>query len=741
EDAAPSTSELRAHLARTLPAELVPSAFVLLDALPLAPTGKVDRGALPPPGRERPDLAAAYAAPRTALERRLARIFGDLLGLDRVGVDDDLFELGGHSLVVTRLASRVRSELDRELALSEVFARPTVRALASRLEAAPQAPGDVRRPPPIERAPRDRDLPLSFPQERIWFLHQLAPETVAYGFQFTVRFRGVLAPAALERALTEIVRRHEVLRTTFPARAGRPVQAIHPPFRVALPVVDLGALPAARREAVARALVARAIRRPFDLERLPLFRPALVRLGPGDHLFLQVEHHFVHDGWSLALYLRELLALYRAYAAGRPSSLPEPPIQYADFAAWQRRWMAGETLERELAFWRARLPRDLPPLELPADRRRPRVHGFRGGALRVDMAPALYAAARAFARARGVTLFMTLLAAFEALLARTTGRREFLLGSGVANRRLRETEELIGMVVNTVVLPCRVDGRAPFLDLLERVRRTTLEVHEHQDLPFERLVEELQPERDLSRNPLFQVLFSFHDAAVPDLELPGLAGELFEWHNGTAKADLNVVVKPMVEQRVGRARAGDEALTMVWEYSSDLFEPATAERLWSHYRTLLAAALESPERTVEELPLLTGAEAEQLRVWGRGGGEPPAASVPELVAARAVERPAAPAVVAAGRILSYGGLTARAALLAGELRSLGIGPGSLVAVLAGRSAETAVAALAAWRAGAAYLPLDPAHPEERLRFLLEDAGAAALVAAREPGAGLAERLG
>ncbi|HEX6199628.1 MAG TPA: amino acid adenylation domain-containing protein, partial [Thermoanaerobaculia bacterium] len=738
EGAEPGAPELRRFLAERLPEAMVPGAFVRLDALPMAPTGKVDRRALPEPGRERPELESDYRAPATPTEEALAAIWSDLLSLDRVGARDDLFALGGHSLIVTRIATRVRTELGRELPLLTVFERPTVEALAAWLDGAEAAgEGAAAELPPIVPVPRDGGpLPVSFPQERVWFLLQLAPHAIAYNFQFTLRFRGGLRPDVLERALTEIVRRHEVLRTTFPAVDGRPVQEVHEPFRVVMPRIDLTALPEARRLPEAQSGVRREIRRGFDVLRLPLFRTRVFVLAPDDHLFLQVEHHFVHDGWSLAVYLREIRDLYTAYLQGRPSPLPELPVQYADFAAWQRSWMEGPAYERQLAYWREKLGGDLPALELPTDRPRPPAYTFRGGALRVDMPGELYAAARRFSREQGMTLFMTMLAAFYALLHRYTGQEDVLLGSGLANRRHRETEDLVGMVVNTVVLRGRPEGGASFRRLLEGVRSLTLEAHLHQDMPFERLVQELQPERDLSRNPLFQVLFSFHDAAVPDLDLPeaGLTGEIFEWHNGSAKSDLNVVVKPMAEQRVGRTPTGGEVLTMVWEYSADILDRETVERMWGHYQELLRGAIGDPARTLAELPLLTAAEAAQVRAWEEAPApraDEEAAPVHRLVARRAAADPGAPAVVdAGGEVLTYGELARRAAALAARLRAL---PGwggrePVVALVTGRSPDTAVAALGVLAAGGAYLPVDPDYPLERIAYMLEDSGAVAVVA-------------
>ncbi|MFP5287892.1 MAG: non-ribosomal peptide synthetase, partial [Thermoanaerobaculia bacterium] len=502
-----------------------------------------------------------------------------------------------------------------------------------------------------------------------------------------------------------------------------------------VPVVDLRSLPGAEREPAALALVQREIRRPFDLERLPLLRWLLLRLADEDHLLLQVEHHFVHDGWSLAVFLREVKELYAAFHEGRPSPLPEPPVQYADFAVWQREWLQGEALGRQLSWWIERLAGSPPVLELPADRPRPKAHGFRGAALRADLPRDLYGEVRAVARKEGFTLFMASLAAFYALLYRYTGQGDVLLGSGIANRRLRELEAMVGMVVNTVVLRAAIEGSATFRELLASVRRTMLDAQAHQDVPFEKIVEELQPDRELSRNPLFQVLFSFHDSPVPDLDFAGLTGELFERHNGSAKSDLNVVAKPRAEQRVGFGSAAGEDMTFVWEYSGDLFDGSTIDRMWAHYQSLLRSFVADPGRRVSEMPLLAEAERRQLEALS---GPPMPAGVEEdglpvhlQVAAWAERTPEALALAGGGVELTYAGLVERAQGLAAELRSLGIGPETVVAVCAERSPEAAVAALAVLEAGAAWLPLDPANPPERLRFLLEDSGARAVVARPE----------
>ncbi|HWM91848.1 MAG TPA: amino acid adenylation domain-containing protein [Thermoanaerobaculia bacterium] len=722
-----TVSALRAFLSARLPEYMVPEAFVFLAAMPMTPTGKVDRRALPEPGRSRPELDTPYAPPRDKTEEALARIWGELLGIDGIGVHDNLFELGGHSLLAAQIVTHVRQDLGVDLPLPEVFEHPTVELLARRIAVLREAAAEEL--PPIHPAPRDRHIPLSFAQERVWFLTQLSPGNWAYNFQFSVRFRGPLRPAVLEASLSEVIRRHEVLRTTFPAVDGRPAQLVHPPWRAEIPIVDLRLAP--EREALANQLVQQEIRKPFDLERLPLLRWLLIRLGDEDHLLLQVEHHFVHDGWSLAVFLREVKELYIAYHEGRPSPLPEPPVQYADFAVWQREWLQGEALAGHLAWWVEHLAGSPPVLELPADRPRLKAHSFRGAGLRADLPRDLYADVRSASRREGVTLFMTSLAAFCALLYRYTGQEDVLLGSGIANRRLRELEDMVGMVVNTIVLRAGVAGGMTFRELAAGARRATLAAHAHQDVPFERIVERLQPDRELSRNPLFQVLFSFHDSPVPDLDFCGMTGDLLERHNGSAKSDLNVVAKPRAEQRVAFGGRDADDMTFIWEYSGDLFDGSTIDRMWAHYQSLLRAFVKDPGRRISELPLLSEAERGQLAEWSGPVREEDGAPVHRQVAAWAERTPDAIALADRGVELTYAGLMEEARDLAYRLRALGVEPETVVAVCTERSPEAVVAALGILEAGGAWLPLDPSYPSERLRYLLEDSGARAVVARPE----------
>ena len=599
--------------------------------------------------------------------------------------------------------------------------------------------GGHRSPPPILPAPRDGELPLSFTQERLWFLHQLDPASQAYHVPATLRFRGPFDLRALQDSLTEMVRRHEVLRTTFPTVQGRPVQRVHQPYQALLPVVSLEAA-SEDREAKLRRLVAEEIRKPFDITRLPLVRWTVMRLGAEDHVMLRVEHHMLGDGWSFHLFLRELLALYGAFSAGRPSPLAEPPIQLADFAHWQRQWMRGAVAEAQLAYWKAKLAGSPPALELPSDRPRPAFQTFRGAPARVELPPHLCASLRRVSRHEGVTLFMTMLAAFLTLLRRYTGQSDISVGSVIANRRWRETEGMMGAVLNTVILRGDLSGDPTFRELLRRVRDVTLEAYTHQDVPFDKVVEALRPERSSNYSPFCGVLFNFHDAPLPSLQVGGTSVELTELiDNHSAKFDLNLIVIPLSEQRVGAPPGkGEDGIIVNWEYNTDLFDAATIGRMTDHYQELLEGIAADPGRRLSALPLVTEAERGRLLVeWNATASVYPRdAPVHELFEARADETPGAVAVVYGDERLTYRELDRRANRLAHHLRELGVGPEVRVGVALERSVDLVVALLAVLKAGGAYLPLDPSYPERRLAFMLADAQVPVVVTEER----LAERL-
>ncbi|MFB9467485.1 amino acid adenylation domain-containing protein [Streptomyces cinereospinus] len=721
------TTELLEFVAARLPGYMVPAAVVVLPSLPLTPNGKVDRAALPAPDRTAAGLADTAVPPRTPTEAALARIVAGLLGGTEVGVHDDFFALGGNSLLVAGLAARITAELHAVVSVRELFGTPTVADLAAIIDQRaaatednspePAAQAIAPTAPPVRRADRNRPIPLSLPQERVWFFEQFSPGNLAYNFQATVSLQGDVDVDALRATLDEIVRRHEILRTAFVSVNGVGYQRPIPQAKAPLKVLDV---PAEQADEI----VAAHLREPFDLTEPPLARWVLLRHGNGHNTFLHVEHHFVHDGWSLSVFLSELRALYPAFAAGQPSPLPELAVQYADYALWQRDWMRGEVLRTHVDHWTARLAGAPHTLELPADRPRPPVMTFRGRAPRIRIPAELARQLRTFSRENRVSLFSTMYAGFAALLYRYTGQQDMLVGTGAANRNVPELEPLLGMLVNTLVMRTKVSADQPFSDLLAQVRLSVAETLAWSDTPVDAVIDAIDPVRDPSRTPLFQVMFSFHDSAVPDIDFGGLTGRVTERSNNSAKADLNVIVIPRAEQRLGRApRPEDDDLAMIWEHSADLFDEATMERMITHYLTLLADAVARPQTRVGTLRLLPDAESAELDRWAHGPAAATTQPVTELIARQVRTRPDATAVRWPEGKLSYGELWQRAGALAHRLRASGITAEEPVAVCADRSPELVVGELAVLMAGGCYLPMDPSYPAERIAFILQDAGA------------------
>ncbi|HSF43077.1 MAG TPA: amino acid adenylation domain-containing protein, partial [Thermoanaerobaculia bacterium] len=549
----------------------------------------------------------------------------------------------------------------------------------------------------------------SFAQQRLWFIQRLDPAGTAYNIPGAVRLVGSLDVPAFAQSLGEIVRRHEVLRTAFPEADGRPFQAVSPWTPPALPVLDLTALPASAKDGEVGRLALEMARRPFDLARGPLLRLALARLGEEEHAALFTFHHIVFDGWSMGVLVGELAALYLAYAAGEPSPLPEPAVQYADFSRWQRDWLSGDVLAAQVSWWKERLVGAPTTLDLPADHPRPAVPSGRGQrtpfALGADLARDL----QALSRSRGTTLFMTLLAGVQTLLSRLSGQEDVSVGTPIAGRNRLETEGLLGFFVNTLVLRGRLADRPTFADLLARARETALGAYAHQDVPFELLVEELQPDRALSHAPLFQVIFALQNTPAAGLELPGLTLESLDLQPGSARIDLSLEMVETPEGLVGWA-----------EHSTDLFDEATIERWTGHLRTLLAAACAEPGTRVSELPLLSEAERQQIAEWSGARGEESEVLVHRLFEEQARRDPARIALVDGDRELTYGELDAAAERLAERLR--GIGAETRVGVKIPRSAEMVIAFLGILKAGGAYVPLDPGYPAERLAAMVGEAG-------------------
>jgi amino acid adenylation domain-containing protein len=705
---------LRSSLRSRLPEHMVPSAFFFVEALPRTPNGKIDRRALalrPLPERARED---AFAASRTASEELIAGIWSAVLGVERVGIHDNFFDLGGHSLLATQVVSLMRQVLAVELPLRSLFQEPTVAGLARLAEEARRS-ARAMAAPPIHPVLRDGALPLSFAQERMWFLDQLKPGSPLYSMPMKLPLPGGLRPGVLEHVLAEVVRRHEALRTTFRPVDGQPEQVIAPAAGWSLPEVDLSALAGPERGREARRLASEEGRRPFDLARGPLLRTTLLRLG-GEAVLLLNMHHIVSDGWSMGVLEREVTELYGAFSRGEPSPLPELPIQYADFAVWQRSWLSGGELERQLGFWRAHLAGAPAVLELPADHPRPAVPSYRGAQRSLRLSAELSAGLKALGRRQGATLFMVLLGSFAALLSRLTSQEDVVVGSPIANRNRTEIEGLIGLFVNTLVLRTDVADEPCFLELLGRVRQVTLEAYGHQDLPFERLVEDLQVERSLSHSPLFQVVLVLQNTPGTEPVSSGPSAEIERSversEEGLAKHDLTLSA---VEAGAG--------LRLRLQYSRDLFDGVTMERLLGCYERLLRAAVSSPQSRVVDLPMLGEAERHQLLLeWsdtarpGLGGD----ACVHHLIAAQAGRTPDATAVVSEERTLTYRDLERQASLLAHHLRSLGVGPEVRVGLCVERSPEMVVGVLGILAAGGAYVPLDAGSPPERLATLLDD---------------------
>ncbi|MBU9589636.1 non-ribosomal peptide synthetase [Burkholderia multivorans] len=693
-------SELRRHLEARLPKPMIPAAFMWLDQMPLSPNGKADRKALPAPAL--PSLQGAYVAPRSELEQSVAEIFADVLQLDRVGAEDDFFHLGGHSLLAMRVVARIRKALSRELPLRDLFENPTVALIAERL--APLAKCDIAAAPALRRSERVGPLPLSFAQERLWFLDRLGMGGITYNVPWVLRLDGAVDVRALELAIAEVLRRHEALRTRFADRSGKPEQIIDAPGPFSLPVQRLSP------ERLDESLQALAEQR-FDLAIGPLCRFDLLQTGATTFHLSCVAHHIVCDGWSIDLMAEELCALYEAFVQGRPSPLRPMTAQYADYAIWQRAWLDEQRIHDQLVYWRKQLEGAPAALELPTDRPRPVEASYRGAFVPFSLPAETSQALHALAHREGVTLFMVLLAALNVVLSRWSGQTDIVVGSPIAGRTQRETEPMIGFFVNTLALRTDLSGDPSFSTLLQRVRRTALDAYAHQDLPFEKLVEALQPLRDLSRQAVFQVMLSLHTPKQSPA-IPALALEATEGRTPTAKFDLSI--EASLHQGVLHARL---------EYASDLFDHATMERLVGHFQRVLELAAEQPACPIGQLPMLSAAEREQqLVAWNATRTHYPDAheALHHLFERQARSTPQAVALVHEGGQISYGELNGRANQLAHYLQALAIGTDTFVAVCTHRSPDMVVALLGILKAGAAYVPLDPSHPRQRLAYMLAD---------------------
>ncbi|EJN16363.1 condensation domain-containing protein, partial [Pseudomonas sp. GM80] len=652
--------QLKAHLGQSLPEFMVPQHWVWLAKMPVSPNGKLERKALPK--FDASALQQTFVAPQSERQQHVAAIWQDVLKLERVGLTDNFFELGGHSLLVTQVVSRIRRTLDIQVPLRTLFEHSSLEAFVHALDADQHTPQMS-----IPQVGREQPLALSYAQERQWFLWQMDPDSAAYNIPTALRLRGALDRTALQQSFQALIQRHESLRTAFVDHDGRVQQIIQPTAQVAL---QEQALANASDEQI-QAFVEQQTSQPFDLLSGALLRVALLRISDDDHVLVLTLHHIVSDGWSMQVMIEDLIAFYAAFSQGTTAPLSALPVQYADYAVWQREWMDSGERERQLSYWKTRLGSEQPLLEMPTDHPRPALQSFRGARLNVSIEPALGEALKTLARREGVTVFMLLLASFQALLNRYSGQADIRVGVPIANRNRLEIERLIGFFVNTQVLRAEFDPAMGFAQLLQQVKQTAIAAQMHQDLPFEQLVDALQPERNLSHSPLFQAMFNHRSEAESDLvaQLPGLQLQSLSWEHRTAQFDLAL-------------DTGDspEGLEASFTYATDLFEASSIERLAGHWLNLLKAVVADAARPLAELVLLDADEREVIvSQWNATATEYPLErSVHALIEDQVSATPDSCALVFGEQRLSYAQLNARANQLAAVLIEHGVGPEVLV---------------------------------------------------------------
>src|SRR5688572_27659711 len=713
-----TTDELKKYLEERLPNYMVPSVWIRLEQIPLTPNGKIDRAALPLPEAARPESALSFEPPRTQTEEIIAGLWQRVLGMERIGRNDNFFGLGGYSLLATRIVSRIRESFKVELPVRYLFEWPTLADLAERVEEMLRA-GNTLLLPPLKRLSGMEQLPLSYAQQRLWFLDQLTPDNTAYNIPVGFRVSGPLNLIALEQSLNETIQRHESLRTNFVNVDGQPVQVVAPMRKQALPVINLENLTEAERQSLVQRLAVEEAQRPFDLAKDALLRTTVFRLGEQEYVLSVVMHHVISDGWSMNVLSRDVPLVYGALGQGVPSELPELPIQYADYAYWQRQWLQGEVLEQELSYWRNQLDGSVPQLNLPTDRPRPSALSLKGNEIALELPEWLTAKLRKLSHAEGSTLFITLLASFQILLSRYSEQDDIVVGTPVAGRRWVETEDLIGFFVNTLVMRTRLSGDPTIREVLRRVREVTLEAQTHQDVPFEKLVEELQPERTLSHGPLFQTMFVFLNEGENLVALDNLSFSSIELNHGTEKNDLTLRIVEREKKLVGSV-----------SYSTDLFDESTIRRMTAHWQRILEAIVADPEQLLRDVELLsTDERIQMLEEWNATRREfPENICLHEMFDMQVERTPEAVAVSFEGQRLSYAELNRRANQLAHYLQKAGVGPETPVALFLDRSIEMIVAVLGVIKAGGAYLPLETTQPKGRVQYVLEDAQARVILA-------------
>nr|WP_236065157.1 non-ribosomal peptide synthetase [Reticulibacter mediterranei] len=710
EPIAPTT--IREHLKQVLPAHMVPSVFVFLDTLPLTPNGKVDRQSLPVPQDVQNRLPQDTKGLRTPLEDILLGIWEDILGVTHLSVDDDFFEAGGHSLLATQIIARLRRTLHVEIPLKSLFEAPTIASFAHIVQTTLQQQQDTLIPS-LHPTHFQGNAPLSFAQQRLWFLDQMNPNDPAYNISVRLHLSGNLNVSAVRQSLNQVVERHEILRTTFVVREGKPVQQVVPAMSIPIPIVDLRNIDKKEQEKQIELATQNDALMPFDLKHGPLLRATLLQVGSQDYIFLFTMHHIICDGWSYRVLVDELAVLYEHIAFDTSEQLPALPLQYSDYAIWQRKWMQGTLLDQRLAYWQMQLAGAPPLLELPIARSRPAIQTFRGKQHIFRLSPRMLELLQRLSQRSGTTLFMVLLAGFQLLLARYSGQTDILVGTPIANRAYTELEALIGFFVNTVVLRTRISGELTVWELLARVRTTALNAYAYQDLPFEKLVEVLQPERDLSYSPLFQIAFVLQNVPPLTRTISDLTVKQLDDAVVAARADLTL---NMWEDQ--------NSLLGAFQYNTDLFEEVDIIRMAQHYCTLLEGMVEEPNRTLANLPMLTQEEFQQLtRTWNATQrAYPLQKSLPQLFEEQVSRTPQAVALLAEEQTLCYEELNRRANQLAHYLNKKGVEPETCIGLWMDKSVTMVIAMLGILKAGGAYVPLDPGYPEERLRLMIEDAG-------------------
>ncbi|MFW6359167.1 MAG: amino acid adenylation domain-containing protein, partial [Chroococcales cyanobacterium] len=709
-----SADQLREYLTEKLPDYMIPALFIPLESFPLTPSGKVNRRALPTPNLT--EMATNAIASFTPIEEILAGIWSQVLGIPTVQSNDNFFTLGGHSLLATQVISRIRNAFKIELPLRSLFETPTLAGLARQVETAMQR-GVSQSLPPVQSVTRPNTIPLSFAQQRLWFLEQVVSGSASYHLPFGVRLRGNLNIDVLEQTFQALIARHETLRTTFQTIQGQPCQVIAESVAFKLPIIDLQDLSKVEQKAKLEEIAKTEAQRPFDFTQSPLMRVTLLRLSNIESVVLLTMHHIISDGWSMGVLVKELGTLYTALIQGETSPLPPLSVQYADFALWQRQSLAGEVLTSQLDYWKAQLKDAATVLELPTDHPRPAVSTVVGDTRSLLIPKKITQALKALSQQQGVTLFITLLAAFQTLLYRYSGQTDILVGSPVANRNREELESIIGFFVNTLVLRTDLSGNPSFAELLERVRNVALGAYAHQDVPFEQVVEAVQPERSLSHTPLFQVMFVLQNTPQEVLTLPEIELQGFESNRGVANFDLTLSLTET-----------EKGLQGSLEYNTDLFNASTIERMIGHFQVLLEGILANSQQSISQLPLLTPPEIAQLQEWNATESRfADSLCIHQLFEAQVEKTPNAVAVMSDSATLQYAELNAKANQLAHHLQSLGVKSETLVGLCVARSPEMLIGMLAILKAGGAYVPLDPHYPSQRLSLIMEDAQVPVLI--------------